>query len=240
MHIRDDRAYQLCSELYPLILQAGQFIGEMDLDLRPQDLMLPPYDIHRFLKDKDYQKLKHQLFKSFGINIDQLSLLHPLMIMSFISASVLQSEHLISLDEHLWQYAKENGKPTSGLESYDEQLNILHSIEVPPLYRQLLEISRNPRSIRKHADKSLDLYINGKIHQLYKLSKASMQHLRKKVIYERNQKMLSVIDHLDLSTQFFITVGAGHLSGKFGLLSLLKKAGWKVKPTRFSSKGLKE
>jgi len=35
-------------------------------------------------------------------------------------------------------------------------------------------------------------------------------------------------------------VGAGHLSGKFGLLSLLKKAGWKVKPTRFSSKGLKE
>jgi uncharacterized protein len=232
MHIRDNRAYQLCHGLYPLILQADHFIGEMDLDMRPAEMNMPQYDIHQYVNPRAYQKLRDQLFKSFKINLDQFSRLHPLMIMSIISTSVLESEHVISLDEHLWEYAKQHGKPTSGLESYEEQLKVLYSIEAGPLYKQLLDISRNPSSIRKHTDKSLELYINGQIHHLYKMSKASMQHLRKKVIYERNINMLSVIDHLDLSTQYFITVGAGHLSGRFGLLALLKKAGWKVRPVR--------
>ena len=236
MHIRDDRAYQLCEELYPLILGADQFIGEMDLDMKiPDTPLMMQYDIHRFVTPKEYEKLKHQLQKSFGLNLDQLSKLHPLMIMSFISTSVLQAEHHISLDEHLWQFAKENGKPTSGLETYEEQFNILHSIDPQTLYKQLFEISRKPSAIKKSTNKSLELYINGKIHQLYKLSKASMQHLRKKVIYERNRHMVSVINHLHMSTQYFITVGAGHLSGKFGLIRLLKKSGWQLKPARINS-----
>jgi hypothetical protein len=155
------------------------------------------------------------------------------MIMSVVSTSVLQSEHHISLDEHLWNFAREHGKKTKGLESHEEQLNILHSIDPKPLYKQLLEISRNPSAIRKNTDKGLQLYMKGNIHQLYMLSKSSMQELRKKVIYDRNRHMASVIDHLDLlSTQYFISVGAGHLSGKYGLLALLKKSGWKLKPIR--------
>jgi len=172
------------------------------------------------------------LNKSFNLNIDQVSHLHPLMIMSIISTSILQTEHHISLDEYLWNFAKQHDKPTSGLESYDQQFKILHSIEAGPIYKQLLDMSKNPGATKKSTGKSLDLYVKGYIHQLYMLSKASMQHLRKKVIYERNFHMVSVINHLDHSLQYFITVGAGHLSGKFGLLSLLKKSGWKVRPAR--------
>ena len=43
----------------------------------------------------------------------------------------------------------------------------------------------------------MNLYIQGRIHELYKLSKTSMQQLRKKVIYERNHHMASVIEELD-------------------------------------------
>jgi uncharacterized protein len=232
MHIRDDRAYQLCHDLYPLILQADRFIAEMDLDVLSADIILPKYDIHQYLKEKAYKKLGNQLMKSFGLNIDHLAHLHPLMIMSVISTSILQSEHHISLDEHLWNYAKQHDKPATGLESYNQQFEILHSIDPGPIYKQLLDMSKKPAAIKKNTARSLDLYINGRIHELYMLSKASMQHLRKKVIYERNTHMVSVIDHLDNSLQYFITAGAGHLSGKFGLLSLLKKAGWKVKPAR--------
>jgi uncharacterized protein YbaP (TraB family) len=67
-----------------------------------------------------------------------------------------------------------------------------------------------------------------------------MQKLRKKVIYDRNHHMASVIDHLDANIQYFVTVGAGHLSGKSGLLSLLKKAGWKLKPVALHVNKLEE
>ncbi|HUR30719.1 MAG TPA: TraB/GumN family protein, partial [Saprospiraceae bacterium] len=93
MHIRDDRAYQLCHDLYPLILQADRFIAEMDLDMLSSDFGLPKYDIHQFLKEKAYIKLRNQLLKSFRLNIDQFAHLHPLMIMSIISTGILQAEH---------------------------------------------------------------------------------------------------------------------------------------------------
>ncbi|HUR31256.1 MAG TPA: TraB/GumN family protein, partial [Saprospiraceae bacterium] len=221
---------------YPLILQADRFIAEMDLDMLSSEFSLPKYDIHQFLKEKAYIKLRNQLMKSFRLNIDQFGHLHPLMIMSIISTSILQAEHHISLDEHLWNYSKLHDKPASGLETYDQQFEILHSIDPGPIYKQLMDMSKNTAAIKKNTAKSLDLYVNGRIHELYMLSKASMQNLRKKVIYERNKHMVSVIDHLDNSLQYFITAGAGHLSGKFGLLSLLKKAGWNVKPARLISK----
>lgn len=236
MHIRDDRAYKLCDNLYPLILQSDCFIGEMDLDMSGSETQIPRYDLQHYFKDKTYQKMQRQIKKSYQVDLDHFSHLHPLMIMSILSTSVLESEHQVSLDEHLWKYAKDHGKKTIGLESYEEQLQILHSIEPCLIYKQLLKISRKPSTIRKSSSHSVDLYLQGRIHKLYLLSKSSMQQLRKKVIYERNRKMVSVINHLDSTTQNFITVGAGHLSGKFGLLSLLKKSGWKIHPHRIFSK----
>jgi uncharacterized protein YbaP (TraB family) len=63
-----------------------------------------------------------------------------------------------------------------------------------------------------------------------------MQDLRKLVIYQRNKNMSSVITQLDISKKYFITVGAGHLSGKFGLLPLLKRAGWKIIPLKLTDR----
>lgn len=234
MHIRDDRAHQLCRHLYPLIEECDAYFGEMDLELPEISPTMTTYDMRKHVTPNAYEKMVAQIEKSFGINIDQLRHLHPLMIMSVISTSVLKSDHLISLDEQLWQFAKNHAKPTAGLESYEEQFRILHSIDPVPLYRQLVKISRSPSVIRSQTRKSLELYMAGRIHDLYMLSKSSMQDLRKLVIYQRNKNMSSVITQLDISRKYFITVGAGHLSGKFGLLPLLKRAGWKSMPLKLA------
>ena len=230
MHIRDERAYQLSHSLYPLILQSDVFVGEMNLGGSGAFKELTKYDARKHMGEDVFEKLRKQLLKSFSIDLQMFNHLHPLMIMSAISNSVLEAQHSISLDEHLWNFAKENSKPTLGLESMEEQFQILHSIEAPPMYKQILSIGRHPSSVRKHTARGLKLYLEGRIHELYILSKSSMHHLRKKIIYERNAKMSAVISSSDVSLQYFITVGAGHLSGKTGILSLLKKAGWKVKP----------
>ncbi len=228
MHIRDERAYQLSKSLYPLILGADTFIGEMDMNASMIPMAHADYDARKHMSGTAFKKLQHQLLKSFQIDLAIYNHLHPLMIMSVISNSVLQAEHQISLDEHLWEYAKQNGKVMMGLESYEEQFRILHAIDALPLYAQIQKIGRHPSGVRKHTARALNLYIQGKIHELYILSKSSMHDLRKKIIYKRNEKMADVITQLDTSYQYFITVGAGHLSGKTGILSSLKKAGWSV------------
>ncbi len=230
MHIRDDRAYQLCKDLYPLIEQSDVFYAEMDLDEAAHAEAMPGYNIRSYLSEKKLEKVRHQLTKSFGIDIGRMGHLHPLMIMSAVSASIMQSDHTISLDEHLWQYAAELNKPLRGLESYQEQMHILQQIDPQTIYNHLIHLAQNPAPIRKQTDKSLDLYLKGEIHHLYMLSKKSMQHMRKLVIYQRNKKMSSVISQLDTSLRYFISVGAGHLSGSYGILTLLKKSGWVCKP----------
>nr|MDQ3018095.1 TraB/GumN family protein [Bacteroidota bacterium] len=210
------------------------FYAEMDLSISNQDISQPVYDIRKFLSDKVIEKMRKQFIKSFHFDIMGLRHLHPLMIMSAISMSVLESEHMISLDEHLWQYAGNQGKPTRGLESAEEQMKILHTIDPQSIYRQLYKMSRRPSPVRKQTEKTIDLYVKGDIHQLYQLTKVSMQQLRKLVVYERNIKMSSVITQLDTSLSYFMTVGSGHLSGKFGLITLLKKSGWQIDPVKLN------
>lgn len=230
MHIRDQRAHQFCSRLYPFIEQADVYVGEMDISSIDNRSDEPVYDMKRHFKPGAYSKLKKQILKSFGLPLDRFAHLHPLMIMSALTQQVLQNDHVISIDEHLWKYANDHGKSAIGLESVEEQVTLLHSIRPDKLYSQIRQIGSCPRVIRKFTNKTLDYYTRGEIHKLYKLTKASMQHLRKRVIYERNHRMAIRIAGFDSKHSYFIAVGAGHLSGNTGLISSLRKLGWTVRP----------
>jgi uncharacterized protein YbaP (TraB family) len=61
-----------------------------------------------------------------------------------------------------------------------------------------------------------------------------MHELRKRIIYLRNESMVRRILSFDTSNSYFITVGAGHLSGKKGILTMLRKAGYQVKPFKIA------
>jgi len=230
MHIRDDRVYRFCESLYPLIRQADVYVGEMDLGSGlPAMVYGQEYKMSTFFRPPVYQKIKHQILKSFSLDISRYDHLHPLMIMSAISQHFLQQDHLVSMDEHLWDFAKANQLDVQGLESVEEQMSLLHEIPPGPLYMQIKAISRHPGKFNKFADRTLDCYLDHRPHLLYRMTKASMHHLRKKLIYDRNKKMTARIKAFPSGYRYFITVGAGHLSGPTGLISLLRKEGWKVK-----------
>jgi uncharacterized protein YbaP (TraB family) len=231
MHIRDDRVHQFGKKLYPLILSSNRYIGEMELDATPSiSFSQQPYDLKGFFRPNVFEKIKSSLLKSFGVDVEPLNAMHPLMIMSAISQGILAAEHQVSLDEHLWQFAVQHDKQVSGLESYEEQFSILHNIDPASLYRQLYKISKSPSGMRRQTSRALEWYLQGNAHKLYQLTKASMHKLRKSVIYERNQQMTLRIRSLDPASTYFIVIGAGHLSGNKGVIPLLKRSGWKVKP----------
>ncbi len=197
------------------------------MDVQP---VSPLYNLKQFFSASGYTKLRRQLLKSFQLDVELYVHLHPLMIMSALTQQVLRKDHAISIDEHLWNYANDQAIETTGLETIEEQVTLLHSIEPERLYAQIKQIGSCPSLIRSFTNKTLDLYIQGEIHALYMLTKSSMQHLRKKVIYERNKRMVERILMHDVHQQYFVAVGAGHLSGATGLISSLRKQQWIAKP----------
>lgn len=234
MHIRDDRVYRFCDAVYPLIRQADVYVGEMDLTDLPQRAGEQAYNMRAFFRPAVYAKLRKQILKSFKFDINRYAHLHPLMIMSAISQTILDHDHAVSLDEHLWNYAKENQLELQGLETIHEQMEILHSIKPDLLYRQIKEIGAQPKKLRNFSDRAIAYYTRGEIHPLYQLTKSSMHGLRKLIIYNRNKLMMSRITRFDPTIKYFITVGAGHLSGSTGIISGLRKAGYKVSPVQYA------
>jgi uncharacterized protein YbaP (TraB family) len=233
MHIRDERVYQFCHEIYPLILEADVYVGEMDL--HPVDIQInnPAYNLQEQYSSSGYTKIRKQLMKSFQIDIGRYAHLHPLMILSGITQNILVNDHAVSLDEHLWNYARDHDRQLQGLESAQEQLTLLHSIDPKPLYKQIETISTRPSGIRKFTARALDYYIRGEIHLLYQMTRSSMHQLRKRIIYNRNEVMVARMLSFDPSLSYFITVGAGHLSGPMGIISRLRKVGYKIRALHF-------
>ena len=233
MHIRDDRVYKFCDAIYPLIRQADIYVGEMDLTDLPQRAATQGYNMPACFRPAAYGKLRKQILKSFKLDVNRYAHLHPLMIMSAISQSILDNDHAVSLDEHLWNYAQDNHLVLQGLESIHEQMEILHSIKPDSLYKQIKDISTQPGKLRRFSDRAINYYTRGDIHQLYQLTKSSMHELRKLIIYDRNRLMIGRIVSFEPDVRYFITVGAGHLSGSTGIISGLRKSGYKVSPVEF-------
>ena len=155
------------------------------------------------------------------------------MILSGITQNILVNDHAVSLDEHLWNYARDNQRHLQGLETAEEQLSLLHSIDAIPLYKQIEAISSRPSGIRKFTGRALDYYVMGEIHLLYQMTRSSMHQLRKRIIYNRNKVMVTRMLSFDPALSYFITVGAGHLSGPMGIISKLRKVGYKIRAVPF-------
>ncbi len=233
MHIRDERVYQFCHGLYPLIDEADVYVGEMDLHPLEIQMNGPLYDLRKEFTPAGYQKIRKQLIKSFQFDMTRYLHLHPLMILSGITQNILVNDHAISLDEHLWNYARDHQRQLQGLETAQEQLALLHSIDPKPLYKQIETISTRPSGIRKFTARAIDYYTRGDIHSLYQMTRSSMHQLRKRIIYSRNEVMVERMLSFDPSLSYFITVGAGHLSGPMGIISRLRKKGYKIRALRF-------
>ena len=71
MHIRDESAYQMSKNLYPLILEADAFVGEMDMNRTSAVMKQTLYDARKNFTESAFQKLRHQLLKSFQVDSEE-------------------------------------------------------------------------------------------------------------------------------------------------------------------------
>lgn len=140
------------------------------------------------------------------------------------------------LDMALMQRAQEQGKPVDGLETVDEQLNVLdrlslreQSIMLEDTLRQLPELERMFAQL--HA-----LYLARDLGRIAKLAdeqqaKGNREVGRKvmdQLLTQRNRRMAERAESHLRQGNAFIAVGALHLPGQDGVLSLLAKRGYRI------------
>ena len=236
MHVKDQRAFTLMNDVYPKIDACESFatefnLEEMDLNF---DLELTGLENGQSLQDlirpKNYHKIRKIFRKATGLDIIHFDQTQPLIVANVINERILSKDMPVSLDMHLWNYAKVQEKITLGIETFQEQINILKKIPLDYQIKMLLAMGKNFKSHRKSIIKMTRQYEKADIRQLYKSGLKSAGGLKHLLIYDRNILMAERIGRYIEEQTMFCAIGAGHLAGKYGVLRLLKKQGFKVKP----------
>jgi uncharacterized protein YbaP (TraB family) len=154
--------------------------------------------------------------------------LNDILARTFIS----ESGNKDSVDMLLFNFALEHRLDTHGIESVEEQKQILQSIPLELQAKSFVKMMKNIKGHRKALFSLVGDYEKQNIQKLYKKGKKQLGPLRRKMLYERNIIMAERIDKIIRNENAFFAIGSGHLGGNKGVLNLLKRTGISIKPIR--------
>lgn len=198
--------------------------------------------ISTLLSPEDFKLVSDTLEKISGFSLKMMDMFKP----SQVSAALvlLQSQKLnektlskypgIPLDVHFASAAKKNAIMLTPLETMEAQMKLLlDQFPVEEQARQLVDYVKNSNTFSKTHVDMLNLYLQKDLDALSKLMESIPEDLMGNSDYllkDRNEKWMKTLPPLMRSGSQFIAVGAGHLPGEDGMLSLLQKAGYQVTP----------
>lgn len=218
------------------------FATEIPLDNDTQmqmaaKLHLPPSVTIEYLWGvRKFNKYSKILLKAFDIDLRLFNHLIPIYLINLISQKILFSGDLPldtpTLDASLWEYAVEQDIQVTGIEDTELHLNVMDSMNFQYQLKALESLCANvPKSNKKYL-KLLRLYKQQDIHTLYKYSKRELGEMKEIMLYTRNLLMVDRFIEYTENLNLFAVVGAGHLSGEFGILHTLVERGYIIKPVK--------
>ena len=236
MHVKDKRAFRFQEQVYTKIQECTAFATEFNFEeiengISAESMDLPDgQTLVTLIPPKKYKKINKIFKKAVGVDLAMFNTGLPILITNVLSERILSADMPHSLDMHLFQFAKEQEKITLGIETYQEQLDILKKIPIDFQIKSLLWAGKNFKRFRKQLLTTTKVYESANINKIYKAAHKSSKGLRKLLLFDRNVIMADRIAAMAKEQGIFCAIGAGHLGGKKGVIRLLKQAGLKVKP----------
>jgi uncharacterized protein YbaP (TraB family) len=186
-------------------------------------------NIYTNLPQEDFKLIDSYLSGKYGAGLDQMGVLKPFTLTSMVLMGFLECEVPFSLETYLAEQAGANQIPVIGLETASFQVGIFDQI---PTDVQIQEIIRNLKGNagKKEFGEMLAIYSLGDLNRLYAyMSKNEMMQAFQAVILDnRNIAWIPTLEELFKKSTSFVAVGAGHLPGELGVISLLKQKGYTV------------
>jgi uncharacterized protein YbaP (TraB family) len=209
-----------------LMLQKGMLPGETTLEdcLSPELWQrMEEYAAERQMNLAMYSKLKP-------------GLVAMIMVLEEYKKQGFDPE--LGIDMHFLEAAREQGKEIRELETIEAQLDLFFSIDDKLDDILIAEFLDQMDDIVALTEEMVRLWKSGDVDGLDKFLQdqmgedPAMADFYRTLLVDRNVKMAEKIDEwLKADTDIYVVVGAGHFSGKMGILRLLEDKGYKVQQT---------
>lgn len=241
MHSEDPRVTRLPEAVSRKLSAADTLMLELALDEQAQmavalEMFLPEGSSLSAVVGEALGKQAQQAMLEFGIPPEVTERMQPWATVVTLSMPKLETGQV--LDVLLYQHGVERGMTFQPLETPQEQLAVFTSLtnsEQKALLRSVLE---EYKSYPPMFEAMTEAYLQRDLEALSRMSDenpmsndaALQQKLMKRLLDERNQRMVSRMVPLLSNGKVFVAVGALHLPGEVGLIRLLRQRGYSVDP----------
>ena len=195
------------------------------------------------LSKEDYEKVKEYMESKGGLlPFSKLETYKPMLASSLLMESGIGCEESVAMEQLILEEAKKNKKRVEGLETMSYQASIFDSIPYKLQAEQLLKYVNDGGS-KSQADKQFEEMIEAykaqdieKLGEYVKEDDGGLGNYEDILIYNRNRNWVQKLKTLMPEKSLTIAVGAGHLAGEKGMIKLLRKEGYTVKPVKYKMK----
>lgn len=237
IHVADDSIVDLPAEVNSVLAQATSFAMEVVPDA--SELMTFASLMYFTDGNKLSELISKPLFNevvrlliAYHLPEAAIALMKPWA--AFLTLSYPPEAGQV-LDMRLLETARQNGADVSGLESLQEQAEIFDTMALDMQVKILSDTACHYDVVEADYEKMKSLYIARDLAGLYAYSQRYStadgelyNGLMKKLLTDRNYTMAKRMQPMLEVGNAFIAVGAMHLPGAEGVLSLLAKNGYEI------------
>jgi hypothetical protein len=249
MHSNDDRVLAM-----PLAaIEAFDRADRLLLELDNTDRGLPPELVRRYLVLGDGRDLPQLIgreafaeaarigadYQFFPADLARLNPIALILVLARPAQEVLrQRQGWAILDQALENEARALGKPVHALETAEEQLRYLTALSEAQQVKLLVHVLDEFEAEMSQFQDLLRYYLLHDLAGLFRTMEAEGRELDRllqadyyeRLVNERNRVMAERMQRHLVRGSAFVAIGAGHLPGERGVLSLLQQRGFTVTP----------
>jgi len=243
MHLLCAADAQLSDSLRYAISNAKQIYFEIDLDNMMETLGAMRYlnmnnntKLSDLLTEEEYARVTAYFKKNKTmLPMSMMERLKPYFITSLISESKFPCAEKDGMEQVIMKEAKKDQKPINGLETVQFQASVFDSI---PYKRQAKDLLKMIDSAGVAGDSSdiqlIEVYKKQDLNKMQELTadEEGMREFLDLLLYNRNANWVKKMPAIMRDAPALFAVGAGHLGGEKGVINLLRKSGFNVRPMK--------
>jgi uncharacterized protein len=186
------------------------------------------------ITEAEYKRVKDYFSKNKTmLPLSMMERMKPYFITSLISESKFPCPTKDGMEQVIMKEAKKDGKKINGLETVKFQASVFDSI---PYQRQAKDLVKMIDSSGKSDDDSdaklIEVYRAQDLNKMQELTagEEGLNEYLDLLLYNRNANWAKKMPEIMTGKQTLFAVGAGHLGGEKGVINLLRKEGFTVRP----------
>ena len=204
-----------------------------------QAMMMMPADtsLLSLFSTEEAAKVNEWLGKKMGASLEILSVMKPMTIMVTVQNKEMMEvipeiATMTTIDKYMQTLGQRKGKTIGELETADYQMELLYGNSLEEQADALLEMIDHGDS-KGLLQQLTNAYKSQNLDTLWKVFQEQMTGYEYDAIVKvRNLNWEKQMKELLPKQSTLFVVGAGHLPGEFGMINLLREAGYKVKPVK--------